>query len=130
MAQRPFKPGVRNLSDMLNDLYNVGIPRIRLDPLDEESDGTNLTVDRQLRFEDNGVIADVLNSLNLTFAVSTLQDGWAIWINVRAGTATINVSGSGALFQDGTPSKTITANNGALISCTGTAFRIFRFATN
>lgn len=129
-TQRPFAPGKRNYLDMLNDLYNVGMPRLRADPLDPESAGVFITADRELRFEDNGGVADVQNSVNFTFDESCMQDGWAVFINVRAGTATINVGSAGATFQDGLNSKTVTVNNAALVSFDGVNFRIFRLASN
>lgn len=126
MATRPFEYGDRNYIDDLNDLFNTGVPKIRQDPEDPESSGVDISSDRQLVFDDNGTVADVTASCTLTFNVSTLQDGWGMFVHVLAGTATINVSTSGALFRDGASSKTITSGNSAFISSDGVGYRIFR----
>ena len=129
-TRRTFYPGQRDFLDRLNDLANVGMPRLLADPLDADSGGVFITADRELVFDDNGGVADVQNSVNLTFDPSTMQEGWSVFINVRAGTATVNVGSAGGAYQDGLTSKTIAANNGAIVSFDGVAFRIFRFATN
>lgn len=125
-SSRPFDYGDRDYIDNLNDLFNTGVPKIRADSADPESAGVDISADRQLVFDDNGTIADVTGSCTLTFNVSTLQDGWGMFVHVLTGTATINVSTSGALFRDGASSKTITAGNSAFISSDGVGYRIFR----
>lgn len=127
-TDRPFDYGKRNYMDMLNDLYNMGMPRVRVDPDDPESAPTDVIVARQMQMGDNGCVADVRAAVAITFAPECVADGFSVFINVVTGTATIHANAySGTTFQDGVVTKTLNAGQAALISSDGTNFRIFRF---
>lgn len=112
----------------LNDLASIGMPRMLQDRQDPDSVPGPILVDRHLYFEDNGQVADVTASMTFTFDVGCVQDGWAFFVHVKTGTATINLAPLGITFMDGVASKTVTAGNAAIISCNGSQFRIFRFS--
>lgn len=128
-TNRPFDFGDRDYLDNLNDLFNTGVPRLRVNPLDPDSAGVAVSADRQLVFEDNGGVGDVIASCTLTFHTSCLSDGWGVFIHVLTGTATLNVASAGAAFLGGGTSKTVTAGNSAFISSDGIGFRIFRMVS-
>jgi hypothetical protein len=130
MATRPFEYGRRDYISRLNDIYNSGLPRVRADPADPDSPGVDVSASRQMRLGDNGCIVDVRASCTITFHAECLVDGFSIFVNAIAGTATINpVAAGGVTFVDGTATnKTITAGNAAIISSNGIGFRIFRMS--
>jgi hypothetical protein len=130
MATRPFEYGKKDYIDRMNDLYETGLPRVRLDPDDPDSAPTDITASRQMRLGDNGCVCDCKGSgITITFHPECLVDGWSVFLNVYTpgGTVTINpVAAAGVAFVDGSTTKTLTINNAALISSNGTGFRIFR----
>lgn len=127
-TNRPFEYGGQDYLDRLNDLFNMGMPRVRTDPDDPESAGTTVLVDRVLKEGDNGCVADCMASVTLTFDETCLLDGWGMFVYAISGTTTISTASVGATFVGGSDSKTVTAGNAAFISCDGVSFRIFRFS--
>jgi len=111
----PFTHDQEDYIDRLNDLIYTFTPR---------KGGANVTANTQLVLADNGSMIDCTAALTLTMGVSTLVDGWMVFVNaISGGTVTIT-----APFVDGTSSKTVTVGNGAIISCNGVSYRIFRGA--
>jgi hypothetical protein len=130
---RPFDYGMKNYIDRLNDLYNTGVPRVRTDPADPDTPGTDVTASRQMRLADNGCCADCRGAtITITFHPECLVDGFSMLINaVSGGSVTMSVAGVG-FFIDGAgtqTSKTIAVGNAAIISSDGIGFRIFRMAS-
>lgn len=128
-TNRPFDYGKKDYIDRLNDLYNTGLPRVRSDPTNIDSAGTDVTASRQMRLGDNGCCADCRGTtITISFHPECVVDGFSMLINnVSGGSITISTTSAGALFIDsGTATKTMAVGNCAMISSDGIGFRIMR----
>lgn len=126
-TSRPFEYGKKDYIDRLNDLYTMGMPKVRSNPLDPDSPGVDVTASRQMRLGDNGCCADCRAALTITFHPECLVDGFSVIINaVSGGSVVMNVSGAGLFIDSGGTTKTIAIGAAAIISSDGVGFRIFR----
>jgi len=130
-TNRPFEYGRKDYIDRLNDLHNTGIPRVRADPSNLDTTGTDVTANRQIRLGDNGCCADVRGTVTMTVHPECIVDGFSMIVNAVSGTTTINVAAVG-FFIDGAGTvtqKTIAAGNAAILSSDGIGFRMFRMTS-